>query len=104
MIDQDKASTLALHQNQAQQPIQELLERVRRHLTTRVGEGRERIPVRDARIDEGTMRLCAHYNNIRRYRDIQTTSLTRAESEFVERRLAEERFAIENLISATAPP
>ena len=46
-------------------------------------------------IDENLARLQMHRNNIRRYRGLLKTALTDLEREFVERRLSEERSALE---------
>lgn len=51
-------------------------------------------------MDEDFIRLRTHYNNICRYRELKATTLTSSESEFIERRLMEENFALEALMSA----
>ena len=45
-----------------------------------------------------------HGKNIRRYRQLLTTSLTELEREFIERRLLEEQSAFEDLIATVASP
>ena len=48
-------------------------------------------------IDEGLARIRAHHNNIDRYRALLTTKLSDLEREFIERRLAEEKQAADDL-------
>ncbi|MCA6109573.1 hypothetical protein [Bradyrhizobium cenepequi] len=47
--------------------------------------------------DEKVARLRAHNNNIRRYRRLLETNLSDLERGFVERRLNEERLAVQSL-------
>lgn len=47
--------------------------------------------------DEKVARLRAHSNNIRRYRRLLETNLSDLERGFVERRLNEERLAVQSL-------
>jgi hypothetical protein len=53
--------------------------------------------------DENFALLRTHRNNIRRYRRLLTTKLTEFERQFVDRRLSEERSAMERLASSTFP-
>jgi hypothetical protein len=48
-------------------------------------------------MDDKIARLRTHQNNIDRYQDLLKTKLTETEVQFVEKRLSEERFAIEML-------
>lgn len=52
---------------------------------------------------ENLARLRVHRNNIHRYRRLLGTSLTELERDYVERRLAEERSAIDALTAETLP-
>jgi hypothetical protein len=54
-------------------------------------------------IDENFALLRTHRNNISRYRRLLTTKLTEFERQFIERRLSEERSAMERLASSTFP-
>lgn len=54
-------------------------------------------------LDEELARIRAHRNNIHRYRRLQRTMLSDIERQFVERRLAEEKAALEALTSKTFP-
>jgi hypothetical protein len=54
-------------------------------------------------IDERLARLRTHRNNIHRYRRLLKTKLTDFERQFIERRLSEERSAMENLVGSTFP-
>ncbi|WFU27077.1 hypothetical protein QA649_12985 [Bradyrhizobium sp. CB1717] len=53
--------------------------------------------------DENLARIRAHRNNIHRYRRLLKTKLSELERQFIERRLAEERSALESLTAATFP-
>ena len=53
--------------------------------------------------DEKFARLRTHRNNISRYRRLLKTKLTEFERQFIERRLSEERYAMERLASSTFP-
>ena len=48
-------------------------------------------------IDEGSARIRAHHSNIDRYRMLLTTNLSDLERQFIERRLAEEQQAADEL-------
>lgn len=54
-------------------------------------------------IDEKFALLRTHRNNISRYRRLLKTKLTEFERQFIERRLSEERSAMERLASSTLP-
>jgi len=54
-------------------------------------------------IDEKLARLRTHRNNIGRYRRLLKTELTQFERQFIERRLSEERSAMEKLAASTLP-
>ena len=54
-------------------------------------------------IDEKFALLRTHRNNIMRYRQLLKTKLTECERQFVERRLSEERSAMEKLAASTFP-
>ncbi|MCK1741501.1 hypothetical protein IVA80_11625 [Bradyrhizobium sp. 139] len=54
-------------------------------------------------IDEELAQLRAHRNNISRYHRLLKTQLTEFERLFIERRLSEERSAIEKLAASTFP-
>ena len=54
-------------------------------------------------IDEKFALLRTHRNNIMRYRWLLTTKLTECERQFIERRLSEERSAMEKLAASTLP-
>jgi len=54
-------------------------------------------------IDEKLARLRTHRNNISRYRRLLKTKLTDCERQFIERRVSEERSAMEQLAVATFP-
>ncbi|MBR0908092.1 hypothetical protein [Bradyrhizobium liaoningense] len=52
-------------------------------------------------LDEDLARIRAHRNNIHRYRRLLRTKLSELERQFIERRLAEERTALDALTSQT---
>ncbi|WP_246791606.1 hypothetical protein [Bradyrhizobium commune] len=54
-------------------------------------------------MDENLALLRAHRNNISRYHRLLKTELTEFERHFIERRLAEERSALENIAASTFP-
>ncbi|WP_249137620.1 hypothetical protein [Bradyrhizobium canariense] len=54
-------------------------------------------------IDEHFVRLRAHRNNIHRYRGLLRGNLTHYERQFVERRLAEESLAMQNITASAVP-
>jgi hypothetical protein len=54
--------------------------------------------------DEKLARLRAHDNNISRYRRLLRTNLSDLERQFLERRLSEERSAVESLAQPAATP
>ncbi len=54
-------------------------------------------------IDENWDHLHVRQNNVRRYRRLLQTELTELERRYIERRLNEEKSAIESLASSTAP-
>ena len=54
-------------------------------------------------IDENLARLRTHRNNISRYRGLLKTHLTDRERQFIEKRLLEERTAMERLAASTFP-
>ena len=54
-------------------------------------------------IDENWDHLRARRNNVRRYRRLLQTELTELERRYIERRLNEEKSAMESLTSSTAP-
>jgi hypothetical protein len=54
-------------------------------------------------IDEKFALLRTHRNNIMRYRRLLKTKLTECERQFIERRLSEERSAMEKLAASTFP-
>ncbi|MGY4497229.1 hypothetical protein ACVWYH_001156 [Bradyrhizobium sp. GM24.11] len=54
-------------------------------------------------MDENLALLRAHRNNISRYHRLLKTELTEFERHFIERRLAEERSAIEKIAASTFP-
>ncbi|KRQ16471.1 hypothetical protein [Bradyrhizobium manausense] len=54
-------------------------------------------------LDENLARIRAHRNNIHRYRRLLKTRLSELERQFIERRLTEERSALESLTAATFP-
>jgi len=54
-------------------------------------------------IDERNARLRAHANNIRRYERLLETRLSDVERQFIERRLADERSALEALSAGEHP-
>lgn len=54
-------------------------------------------------LDENLARIRAHRNNIHRYRRLLRTKLSELERHFIERRLAEERSALD-VLTATAFP
>ena len=54
-------------------------------------------------IDENLARLRTHRNNINRYRRLLGTQLSELERQYLERRLSEERAAIEIISTAIFP-
>ena len=54
-------------------------------------------------IDEKFALLRTHRNNIARYRRLLETKLTEYERQFIERRMSEERSAMEQLAASTFP-
>ena len=54
--------------------------------------------------DEKLARLRAHDSNISRYRRLLKTNLSDIERRFLERRLSEERWAVESLVSSRSHP
>ena len=54
-------------------------------------------------IDEKLALLRTHRNNITRYRRLLKTKLTEYERQFIERRLSEERSAMENVAASAFP-
>jgi hypothetical protein len=54
--------------------------------------------------DEELARLRAHANNISRYRRLLKTNLSELERGFIERRLSEERSAVESLAHPAPTP
>ena len=54
-------------------------------------------------IEEKFALLRTHRNNIARYRRLLKTKLTECERQFIERRLSEERAAMEKLVASTFP-
>jgi hypothetical protein len=54
-------------------------------------------------VDDKLARLRTHRNNIHRYRRLLKTKLSDVERRFIERRLSEERAAMDNLSSETFP-
>ncbi|WFU77009.1 MULTISPECIES: hypothetical protein [unclassified Bradyrhizobium] len=54
-------------------------------------------------LDQNLARIRAHRNNIHRYRRLLKTQLSDIERQFIERRLSEERSALEALTSPTIP-
>ena len=54
-------------------------------------------------IDENCDHLHVRRNNVRRYRRLLQTELTELERRYIERRLSEEKSAMESLTSSTAP-
>jgi hypothetical protein len=54
-------------------------------------------------IDEKFALLRTHRNNIMRYRRLLNTKLAECERQFIERRLSEERSAVEKLAASTFP-
>ncbi|RXH25944.1 MULTISPECIES: hypothetical protein [Bradyrhizobium] len=54
-------------------------------------------------LDENLARIRAHRNNIHRYRRLLKTRLSQLERNFIERRLAEEKSALDALTAATFP-
>jgi hypothetical protein len=55
-------------------------------------------------MDEQVARLRAHRNNISRYRRLLKTNLSDLERQFLERRLSEERSAVESLAHPAPTP
>ena len=54
-------------------------------------------------LDERLARLRTHRNNISRYRRLLKTDLTELERRFIERRLSEERSAVDSVAASTFP-
>jgi hypothetical protein len=54
-------------------------------------------------LDENLARLRTHRNNISRYHRLLRTNLTGLERDFIEKRLAEEKAALNGLASSTFP-
>ena len=54
--------------------------------------------------DDKLARLRTHRDNIRRYRRLLGTKLTELERQFIEKRLAEERAAMENIAASPFLP
>jgi hypothetical protein len=54
-------------------------------------------------IEEKLARLRTHRNNISRYRRLLKTQLTDFERQFIEKRLSEERSAMESMVDAPFP-
>ena len=54
-------------------------------------------------LDENLARLRAHRNNIHRYRRLLETRLSDIERQFIDRRLAEEQAAVDELTTETFP-
>ena len=54
-------------------------------------------------MDERLARMCTHQANIGHYQNLLKTNLSDVEQQFVEKRLAEERFAIAMLNSMSPP-
>ena len=54
-------------------------------------------------IDENVARLRTHRNNISRYRRLLKTQLTDCERQFIERRLSEEKSALQKVAATTFP-
>ena len=54
-------------------------------------------------IDENLERLRSHRNNIGRYRRLLNTDLTDLERGFIEKRLAEEKLALDSIVASTFP-
>ena len=53
--------------------------------------------------DENLARIRAHRNNIHRYRGLLRTQLTDLEREFIEKRMIDERTALDALVAETFP-
>jgi hypothetical protein len=53
--------------------------------------------------DEEFALLRTHRNNIHRYRGLLKTKLTELERQFIERRLAEEKIALDALVASSFP-
>ena len=54
-------------------------------------------------LDEKLARIRAHRNNIHHYRRLLKTRLSQLERNFIERRLVEEKSALDELAAATVP-
>lgn len=54
-------------------------------------------------LDEKFARLRTHRNNIHRYRRLLNTELNELERRFIEKRLSEERSAMENVAASAFP-
>ena len=54
-------------------------------------------------IDENLARLRTHRNNISRYRRLLKTQLTDCDRQFIERRLSEEKSAMQKVAATTFP-
>jgi hypothetical protein len=71
-----------------------------RRVATRLGK-QDRLE--STLIDEKLARLRAHRNNIHRYRWLLKTKLSDVERQFIERRLGEERLAMDSVVAETFP-
>ena len=54
-------------------------------------------------IDENLALLRSHRNNVGRYRRLMNTDLTDLERDFIEKRLAEEKLALDSFVASTFP-
>jgi hypothetical protein len=54
-------------------------------------------------MDENLIRLQARCDNVSRYRRLLKTKLTELERRYIERRLNEEKSAVESLTASTSP-
>ncbi|AMA61482.1 hypothetical protein BCCGELA001_26285 [Bradyrhizobium sp. CCGE-LA001] len=54
-------------------------------------------------LDENLARIRVHRDNIRRYRNLLETQLSELERQFIERRISEEKSALEALTSEVFP-
>lgn len=54
-------------------------------------------------LDQDFARICAHRNNLSRYRRLLKTRLSDIERQFIERRLAEEQAALEAVTGDAIP-
>jgi hypothetical protein len=74
----------------------DVIGKVERRLASQIQSPSARRP----EVDEKIARLRSHGNNIRRYHRLLQTKLSDVEREFIERRLHEEREAMESLTQA----